>query len=152
MAATDKNATNELAAKRRERTPITGTRALLEVRGKESGYHYAWINDKDVPLRQDNGFEHVRHPVQVGARRLDVGKVGTDQFICVNVGQGVIAYLMRIPQEFYDEDMLDAQRVVDEKTTAQIANLTKDGLSGDKAKVDIKSGLFRDSSSDQKVS
>lgn len=148
MAATDKSATNEQAAKRRERTPITGSRAIMEVRGKEEGYHYAWINDKDVPLRLDNGFEHVRHPVQVGTKRLDVGKVGTDQFVAINVGGGVIAYLMRIPQEFYDEDMAEAQKIVDEKTAAQIGNLAKDGLSG---KVKLEAGLFRNTSGDQGV-
>jgi hypothetical protein len=148
MAATDKNATTQAAAKRRERTSITGSRALMEVRGKEPGFHYAWINDKDVPLRLDNGFEHVRHPVQVGSKRLDVGKVGTDEFVCINAGGGVIAYLMRIPQEFYDEDMAREQQIVDEKTAAQIGNLTKGDLPG---KVNVKTGLYRDTSGDQEL-
>lgn len=147
--ATDNKATTEQAAKRRERTPINGTRSLLEVRGKEPGYHYAWINDKDVPLRLDNSFEHVRHPVQVGTKRLDVGKVGTEQFVSVAVGGGVIAYLMRIPQEFYDEDMDNEQLRVDEKTAAQIGNLSKEGLSG--GKNELTAGLFRDNSGDHRV-
>ena len=128
--AEDNKATNQTPAKRRERTPITGTRSILEVRGKEPGYHYAWVNDEYVTMRLDNGFEHVRHPVQVGHKRLDVGKTGNDHFVTMNVGGGTIAYLMRIPLEFYQEDMDAQQREVDERTMAQIGNLSKDGLSG----------------------
>lgn len=131
MAATDTKATTETTVKRRERTPITGTRTMLEVRGKEPGFHYAWINDEYVDLRKENGFEHVRHPVQVGSKRLDVSKGPTTEFVSRNVGKGVIAYLMRIPLEFYREDIEDQQRLVDEKTAAQIGNLSKNGLSGE---------------------
>lgn len=136
--ATDNKATTEQAPKKRERSSINGTRALLEVRGKEPGFHYAWINDEYVHDRQDQGFEHVRHPVQVGARRLDVSKMPSDSFVCRNVGNGVIAYLMRIPLDFYKEDMAAMQQEVDERTKAQIGNLSKDGLSGN---VTVKSGL-----------
>lgn len=130
MIAKDTNAAKEVAPKvKRERASITGGRSMLEVRGKEAGFHYAWINGDYVDARRDQGFEHVRHPVQVGSKRIDVSQVATD-FVSRNVGMGVIAYLMRIPEEFYNEDMAAEQREVDERTAAQIGNLSKDGLSG----------------------
>lgn len=136
------SAPDNKAAKRRERTPIGGTRAILEVRGKEAGFHYAWVNEDYVYQRQEEGFEHVRHPVQVGSKRIDVSQGPTSEFICRPVGKGVIAYLMRIPQEFYDEDMAALQRTVDDKTAAQIGNLRKDGLSGN---VRVSSSLVKTS-------
>lgn len=135
MTATDKQATNQATLKaKRERAPVTGSRALLEVRGKEPGFHYAWINDDYVDARRDQGFEHVRHPVQVGSRRIDVSSQAT-AFVSRNVGKGVIAYLMRIPEDFYNEDMAAEQREVDERTAAQINNLNKDGLTGGTVKI-----------------
>lgn len=127
----DKQATSQPTLKvKRERTSINGTRALLEVRGKEAGFHYAWINGDHVDARRENGFEHVRHAVQIGAKRIDVSTMPQDQFVSRNVGMGVIAYLMRIPQEFYDEDMAALQNEVDERTKAQIRGLSSDGVSG----------------------
>lgn len=130
MAAPDNKATKETTPQRRQRTPVTGGRLLLEVRGKEPGFHYAWIPEEDVYMRQENGFEHVRHPVQVGGKRIDVGQASSS-FITRNLGRGVVGYLMRIPQEFYDEDM---EREQEEKVNAQerarVHDISSDGLSG----------------------
>lgn len=129
MAAPETKATNQAPAKRRERTNIGQGRMILEVKGKEAGFHYAWIPEDMVHERTENGFEHVRHPVQVGGRRIDVSQM-QGSFVTRNLGRGLIGYLMRIPQEFYDEDMeLEAQRV-DEQERARVRDISSDGLSG----------------------
>lgn len=128
--AEDKKAMTENPKAKRTRIPITGRRLILEVRGKEPGYHYSWIPEDMVYVRQQSGFEHVRHPVEVGTERIDVSRMPTDSYVTRNVGGGKIAYLMRIPQEFYDQDMAEEQELVNEHERARIRENLTDGLSG----------------------
>lgn len=71
------------------------------------GMHIYWFND--VPGRveraKDAGYEHVTDADGKPVKR-NVG-VGVD-------GNGLSAYLMQIPQEWYEEDMRIEQRKVDE--------------------------------------
>lgn len=91
---------------RTTRVPIGTARGRLEIHGKEPGFHYAIINDYNVDEALDQGFEFVTHNVKVGTRRIGVGKrEDGSAAVWVPVGAGVTGYLMRIPQEFYDEDM-----------------------------------------------
>lgn len=130
MAATDNKTVKENAPqKKRERRPINGHRSILEVRGKEPGFHYAWVPEHEVYLRQENGFEHVRHAVEVGTKRIDVSQSPTSH-VTIKLGAGLIGYLMRIPQEFYDEDMLNEQERVNEQERARVRESSSDGLSG----------------------
>lgn len=130
MAATDKKTVTENAPqKKRERRPINGNVSILEVRGKEPGYHYAWVPEDQVYLRQENGFEHVRHAVSVGTKRIDVSDTPTSH-VTVKLGAGTIGYLMRIPQEWYDEDMASDQERVNEQERARIRDSSSDGLQG----------------------
>lgn len=88
------------------RVPIGTARGRLEINGKEPGFHYAIINDYNVDEALDQGFEFVSHGVKVGTRRIGVGKrEDGSAAVWVPVGAGVTGYLMRIPQEIYDEDM-----------------------------------------------
>lgn len=116
--------------KKRERTPLNGSRALLEVRGKEEGYHYAFINEENVYAALLADYEHVRHPVEVGSKRIDVSKLSMDSYVVINVGKGVKAFLMRQPQEFYDADQAADQVKADEQMRARLGDFNKDGLSG----------------------
>lgn len=130
MAATDKKTvTQDAPQKKRERRPINGHKSILEVRGKEPGFHYAWIPEPEVYLRQENGFEHVRHAVTVGTKRIDVSASPTSH-VTVKLGAGLIGYLMRIPQEWYDEDMAQSQEHVNEQERARIRESSSDGLQG----------------------
>jgi hypothetical protein len=116
---------------RRERGSLSGGRSLLEVRGKEPGFHYAWINEGMVDAALDLGFEHVRHPVQVGTKRIDVSKMELGSHVVINVGASQKAFLMRQPLEFREEDeALDQQRA-DEQMAARIGDFNSNGLSGE---------------------
>jgi hypothetical protein len=128
--AEDKKAMTGNSLAKRARVPITGKRLILEVKGKEPGFHYSWIMEPMVFAAQEGGFEHVRHPIQVGTERIDVSRMPTDSFVTRNVGSGKIAYLMRIPQEFYDQDMNDLQDRVNEEERARVRENLSDGLSG----------------------
>ena len=103
------------------RVPIGTARGRQEVNGKEPGFHYVWINDYNIDEAQDQGFEFVTHTVKVGTRRIGVGKREDGSMaVWMPVGAGVTGYLMRIPQEFYDEDM--------KKYHKTVVDATEDGI------------------------
>lgn len=136
MSATDKKATSEKAPeKKRTRTPINGHRTILEVKGKEPGFHYAWIGENMVYVAQEAGYEHVRHPVQVGTERIDVSQMPTTSHVTRNVGGMKIAYLMRQPQELRDEDMEFENAKIDEQERARVRDSSSDGLMNGQIKV-----------------
>jgi hypothetical protein len=114
---------------KRERRPINGNVTRLEVRGKEEGFHYAWINEGNVDAALDAGYEFVRHEVQVGRKHIDTTNFTMESQIWFNVGKGVKAFLMRQPQEFYDEDQALEQRIADEQTAARLGEIDSGGLS-----------------------
>lgn len=130
MNAQDKSAEIK-ARKKRERVPLTRSRTLLEVRGKEEGFHYAFINEESVFAALEAGYEHVRHPVQVGTKRIDVSNLSMDSHVVINVGSGKRAFLMRQPNEFFQEDFAEEQKRADEQMQARLGQLNSDGLTGE---------------------
>jgi len=135
----DEDRTDSLdRSERPKRIPINGYRDKLAVIGKEAGWDYCWVNDNNVDRYLDAGYEHVTHPVTVGHRRLDnASTVGSG--INIPVGNGVTAYLMRIPEELRKEDMESYNREVDEgeATMFQKLNSHTDGTYG---KVNVSHG------------
>jgi len=104
----------------------------LAVRGKEPGYVYRFVNDIDdrVTEFQERGYEVVpREAVQIGDKRVSVPSA-TGSSSQVSVGQGTKAVLMRIKQEWYDEDRAVYNESVNaiERATKEKA---KDGTYGD---------------------
>jgi len=91
---------------RKQRIPVSGNRDVLTARGKETGWVYRWVNDTNhrILTFKEGGFEHV------DSTDIDIGSIGVDNpsivggIVSKEVGQGTTAYLMRIKQEFYDED------------------------------------------------
>lgn len=116
--------------KKRARRPLTGTRTLLDVRGKQDGWHYAWINEDNVYAALEAEYEHVRHPVEVGSKRIDVSNLSLDSHVVINVGKGVKAFLMRQPEDLFKEDQADEQLKADEQMQARLGAFNKDGLTG----------------------
>lgn len=88
-----------------KRIPLSGKQPLA-VRGKESGYHYRIVNDiKDRILDfKDAGYEVVTGTdATVGDKRVDrPAEEGSVKHI--SVGGGDKAVLMRIPEDWYNED------------------------------------------------
>jgi len=91
---------------KKQRIPVSGNRDVLTARGKETGWVYRWVNDTNhrILTFKEGGFEHV------DSTDIDIGSIGVDNpsivggIVSKEVGQGTTAYLMRIKQEFYDED------------------------------------------------
>lgn len=105
---------------RPKRVAIHGLRDKLTVKGKEPGWHYCLVNDDKVPLYEAAGYEFVSHEVQIGDRHVDAAQeVGGN--VSIKVGNGVIGYLMRCPEEVYQEEM----QLVDDETNAKESALFK---------------------------
>lgn len=117
---------------RARRTPINGTRNRLNVRGQEPGYVYRIVNDTDDRIQtfQEMGYEIVSDKsVTVGDKRI-ANPTQEGSPVKVSVGQGVQAYLMRQKKEWYDEDQLAKQKVVDELEATTKRDATGDGFYG----------------------
>ena len=110
-----------------------GRRNKLTILGKEPGFEYRIVNDDDDRIidLQERGYEIVNHDVKVGDKRVGVPKKeGTP--IQISVGGGKKAYLMRIKDEWYKEDQVAKQELVDE-----LESTLKGNSGGDYGKVQI---------------
>lgn len=123
---------------REQRVPINGNRSVLDVSGKEDGFHYCWVNDYNVDKFLDAYYEYVTHAVTVGHTKIDAASAAGAK-VSKKVGNGVTALLMRIPAEYYTEDIKAMNQKVDSLEGAMRENLNhnKDGLTG---KVEIARG------------
>ena len=100
-------------------------RNVLTVSGKEDGYEYRIVNDKEDRVTQftEQGYEIVSaSKVQVGDKR--VGKAAPEgSAMQMSVGNGEKAIVMRIRKDWYNEDQQSKQDYVaeTERTTQQKA-------------------------------
>ena len=104
-------------AERPHRTPIHGKKDILGVKGLEAGWHYCWVNDDEdgnLDRYSEGGFDFVTHNVVVGDKKVDAAsQIGGK--VSKAVGNGLTAYLMRCPQEVYEEEMGLLNTEVDER-------------------------------------
>lgn len=116
---------------KRERVPIGEPRGRLNVEGQEPGFHYAFINDYNVDHAQDSGYEFVTHNVKIGMRHVNRPSNADGSYkVSVPVGGGVTAFLMRIPNEFYEEDMRRYQARIEATTESMRKQSGSNGLTG----------------------
>lgn len=102
---------------RPKRVPINGLRDILSVKGKEDGYHYCWVTDAYVAKYELAGYDYVTHEVVVGDRRINAGaQIGAK--VSMPVGNGTTGYLMRCPQEVYEEERSYVESLTDEQESA----------------------------------
>lgn len=98
---------------REDRVPIHGNKNILTVEGQEPGFHYCWVTDYNAPRYERASYEFVTHSVVVGDRRIDAAP-GIGAKVSIPGGNGVTLYLMRVPNEFYEADMKDAHKKIDD--------------------------------------
>lgn len=91
------------AENRPVRQPISGMKDLLNVIGIREGYHGCWVNEPNVPAYTAAGYTFVDNDVSFGATHINQANPLGARY-AKNVGNGMIAYLMEIPMEYYDED------------------------------------------------
>jgi hypothetical protein len=114
------------------RVPL-GRRNVLTVRGLEdqANFHYHFFNDVDDRLYQclEGGYEFVpKEGVEVGDQTVESAR-GTESVVKKGVGRGIVAYLMRIPIELYEQDQRMKAALVDE-SEAGVKNPKVDGAYG----------------------
>ncbi len=99
----------EPTAPRKNRRPLGGPSLKLDYHTRE-GYHRHWMNDHKNRLHDADqaGYEFVEE--NIAGRQTRVSRrVGVHED-----GSPLLAYLMEIRQEFYDEDAVLKQAHVDE--------------------------------------
>lgn len=122
-------------AQRVRRTPINGARNVLTSSNKEPGFHYRFVNDSGdrVSDMQERGYEVVTDKtIQIGDRRVATPTAEGSPRVA-SVGGGVKAVLMRIKDEWYQEDQEAKQANIDEMEKS----IKQSGLEGGYGKVDI---------------
>jgi len=110
--------TNERTTRERVRNVFNGTQAKLTVNKQIPGYHLHIFNDEPgrVQTAIDGGWEFVT-PDEVGGVKDSVTSGNTDlgdkvRFLVgtSEKGDGLYAYLLKIKQEWYDEDQAEIQK------------------------------------------
>lgn len=99
-------------AERVNRVPINGIRDVLAVRGIREGFHPCWVNEPLVPRYFEAGYTFVDYDVTFGSQHVNQGNTIGARY-ARDVGKGMTAYLMEIPQEWYDADREEEQAQVD---------------------------------------
>lgn len=124
----------KLKSRRPKRTPLGSLRLKMSVEGNFDGYHTHWINDVNTNLHeaQQAGYEFVERDEagQIGDKNLTPGNQDLGSMVSRVVGtksDGTPqhAYLMKLPQEFYEEDMAEL-----EKRNSQIDEAIQSGTIG----------------------
>lgn len=110
--------TKETKTVKRARTPFNGERLRLSVGNKEDGYHYHWFNDTQDRISRalGAGYEFVEKIDAGSIGDPDVGNKpdGLGSRVSKRITEKLTCYLMRIKQEFYDEDQKLKQLEADE--------------------------------------
>lgn len=126
---------------RRSRSPIDGRRNVLTVKGLSPGMIGRWVeNTPDrVEDLMDQGYETVRHPVQIGDRSIDLG-APMGSVVTKRAGGGRELILMQIPKEWYEADQREKQAVVDEREVATKAGTDTKNFYGEVTSEDVVPG------------
>lgn len=118
-------------AERPVRVPINGLRDKLSIHGQEPGFHYCIVNDYNVDTYVLGGYDFVTHDVKIGDRSINSAAMEGGK-ASIPVGNGVTGFIMRIPEEYYNEDRIAEQTDLDERESAlrSTLNSKEDGRYG----------------------
>lgn len=132
-----KQSNPHIKKERPDRVPLHDQpRDLLTVKHKKEGMVYRWFNDVEnrVEKAKRAGWEIVTNEdLRIGERSVDESTHSGTGPISKKVGLGVVAYLMQIPQEYYEEDQASKQAEITEKE----ATMRSDALSERYGKLEI---------------
>lgn len=133
---------NTATSNRPKRVPMSGSHKRMHVdeEFQDPNFHYAWINDqKDLIFRAKRaGFEHVTQEEMplFGGVDVDAPADRNSSFISMPVGHGTIAYLMKQPMEYYEEDRAAMDAIVDGRE-GDLKKSLNSGNNGTYGNVDI---------------
>ena len=123
---------NVATSKRPKRTSINGVRNVLSVQGKEPGFVYRVVNDVGDRVAQfeELGYEIVRDKeIKVGDKRV-TKPTADGSPVQVSVGGGTQAFIMRIKQDWYDEDQKAKMEHVDKLESSMKSEAQTQGMYG----------------------
>ena len=122
-----------MKVKRKERLPVNGNdRQILSIKEHkiplcdcpdkghkkcvdETHLHTCYVNDYNVERYKQAGYEFWYKGATIGDKRVDSAPGMTDSIVSINAGNGLTAFLMVVPQQWYEEDMGAMERQVAEK-------------------------------------
>ena len=119
-----------------DRVPVGGMRDIMSVRFKEPGFHYRWVTDESedgsrIWKYERGGWEFA--PSHSSEGKLIVGDKAVykatdkdEEMNRLSVGQGMFAFLMRIKEEWYNEDQALKEEALLE-TERGITGVAQDG-------------------------
>lgn len=113
----DRPARGVTRAERPDRVPINGIRDILAVKGIREGMHPCWVNEPLVPRYLEAGYTFVDYDVSFGAHHVNQGSSIGARY-SRDVGRGMVAHLMEIPQEWYDADRAEEAAFIDQTETS----------------------------------
>lgn len=121
-----------MAKEQRTRRTALDTRNVLTVSGKDPNFHYRVVNDVGDRVQEmvERGYEIVTDKsIKVGDRRIDIPTAeGTP--VKVSVGGGTQAYVMRIKNEWHEEDKKLKTQKVDEMEESMLTEAKQQGYYG----------------------
>lgn len=105
---------------RPKRIPVSGNREILSVYGLPEDLYARWVNDEpgriDKFLRAGYTFWTDKH-IRVGERTVNTGE-NIGSVTTLNVGGGVVAYLMVLDRDLYEQDQEAKQNVINAQEAA----------------------------------
>lgn len=118
-----------------KRVPLNGVRQVMTVEDMDPAFHYCWVSDilvrgiNQVELFKQAGYEFVTrtrdHDIQVGDPKLDkASQIG--EKVSMPLGNGVMGYLMYVPNEIWEEEMRLLNQMADEQEASLRPDLSKD--------------------------
>ena len=120
------------ATSRPTRIPMSGQRMRMHIEeeDKDPNFHYSWINDQSGLVQRaiKAGYEHVttNEMPSWGEGGVDASE-SNSSMVSMNVGGDVIAYLMKQPIEFFNED----RQMEEDINKARLADIQKELNSGE---------------------
>lgn len=116
---------NKQQANRPKRVPL-GARNRLTFNNLQKGYKYRVINDVDDRISKalEAGYDFVESDEKLGEKRAAEGTV-PGAAVKKPVGGGMTGYLMRIREDWYNEDQKEKHKQVDALEASTLPN-TKD--------------------------
>lgn len=125
MAKAEERVTNREGEQRTRRNAFNGTTQKLSIGHGIPGYHLYIFNDTPgrIQQAQQSGYEFVT-PDEVGGATNNVVDRNTDigdkvrYLVGTNDGEPLYAYLMKIKQEWFDEDQKELQKRNDQTDAA----------------------------------
>lgn len=129
--------------KRTKRISMSGSRMRMHIEDseKDPNFHYAWINDRNGLIQRAKaaGYEHVTRSEipSWGDGGVDASD-GTTALVSMEVGEGLIAYLMKQPMEYHEEDQAEINALTDARE-ADLKRVLDQG-NGTYGTLDIKKG------------